>query len=234
MSRKGNINRKDRFGPRAKSRKEESLDKRTFLLIVMNGEQTEKKYFSEFKKRADQGSVILKVRKGDPTKVLAKAQEEASLSKVPYDEVWLVFDKDHYQSLSSVVSEAKKLSPKKAKSPSSETETRFEVGWINNSFELWFLLHFKDVGSSPIEQKTCERELQKFLRKKTGNPNFKYEKNGNHYKLLEQHGVEGEAINRANKLLREAKKKRPDAPWEVNPSTRIHELVKKLRKLESK
>lgn len=102
------------------------------IYIYSEGDRTEPEYFSFF----NLSRVKIKTRpvKKDPTTLLKKAidyinQEDFDLNR---DEKWCVFDKDDVpkDKYNEVIREAEKFG--------------FKVGWSNQAFEYWLLLHLQD------------------------------------------------------------------------------------------
>ena len=83
----------------------------------------------------------------------------------------------------------------------------------NDSFELWFLLHYQDLWTE-----THRDQLYKML---SMHRVEKYEKPGNLFKEIKAY--RSIAIKRAEKLL-----KAIETPENTNPSTTVHILVEKL------
>lgn len=186
------------------------------LLIVCEGEQTEKHYFQSFK--SDKLHLDVRPYVGQPRQIVLRA--EALMARRSYDEVWVVFDLDYdatrgdeqYQEFTNALRLAK--------------SKEIEVAYTIDAFELWFRLHYEQV-SNGLSRKALYQDLSKRW-------DIKYEKDGKREafaknifsKLAEDENADvKEAIKRAEKLL----KARKNLPLkEQNPVTTVHLLVKKL------
>lgn len=124
-------------------------------------------------------------------------------------DVWCVFDRD--TSPSEQFNGAIRLAERSG----------FHVGWSNDAFELWFLLHFDDISAA------LDRKLYgPMLSRRLGRP---YEKRAPDLRGLLK-DKEAEAITRATKLA--STWTETDSPADRNPCTTVHELVQVLRGLE--
>lgn len=175
--------KKERRNAKAgKSRKMNTRSKRVHFLIICEGEQTEPNYFKAL--IADQSSVVREVYiEGEGCATIALVQRALEIKKelewengFEFDRVWVVFDKDDFKDFNDAIGMAKK--------------NRLKSAWSNEAFELWYYLHFEYLDDK-ISRKDYIKKLQKMIRKRTGNVNFKYRKNDpNFYKLLQQIGDE--------------------------------------------
>ncbi len=105
---------------------------RTRVLIVCEG-NTEKAYFDGLKETLTKDIAIdVKAIGKDPCELLQKARElrdKAERKNQPYDEIWLVFDRDE-------------VSPANLQQVLKEAQAEgFNVAFSNPKFELWLLLH---------------------------------------------------------------------------------------------
>lgn len=142
-------------------------------------------------------------------RLLKEAKEIRDKEQTPYDSCWLVFDKDDFGDFNQAIREA--------------TDAGFKVAWSNESFELWYLLHFR-YHNTALGRKECIKALEEEIRKH--DPKFKYEKGStNMYRTLSQCGDQGQAIKRAGRL----RDNYTDKDFaKHNPCTRVDELVKEL------
>jgi hypothetical protein len=181
------------------------LDKKEInqrFLITCEGEKTEPNYFDKFRTN----KVILKI-KGCGYNTLKLVEETITLKNDDdYDQVWCVFDKDSFptENVEKAISMARKNGIKTA--------------FSNESFELWYLLHF-DYLTAALSRKDYINPLSDKFK-------FKYEKNDEtmYERLLSRQQT---AITNAQRLLTEYKSYNPD---KNNPSTTIHKLVQVLNK----
>lgn len=202
------------FRPRSRSREEfyKKKNQRYYFLIVTNGEKTEYNYFSDLSKDLPKGSIQIKtvIKNGSPMAVVKKALKLATTEELP-DECWAVFDKDQFPDFDNAVSKLK-------------NNNRVHAAYSNPSFELWVLIHFQNV-TSQIDQKSCIAKLNPYFKKHTQK---EYEKNGQIYKILNEHGDHEKACKSAEIMFKQAGSQKP---WMKNPTTEIHKLFKKLQNI---
>lgn len=187
------------------SRRVSSRSEKKKILIVCEGSRTEPEYFQAFrvpKQVCDiQGS-------GNNTLSLVKQAKNLS-EKEDYSEVWCVFDRDSFPKTN--VLGALRLAKKYG----------FKCAFSNESFELWYVLHFEYLDTQITRKQYCSK-LSKHL-------GFTYSKGSQTiYKNLIT--MQSTAIKNAQKLLKEI---RPEGtcPFEARPTTTVHELVIKLNKI---
>jgi len=136
------------------------------------------------------------------------------------DQVWCIFDvddfyKDDSPGLLSLVERAH--------------ENNIKIAYINECFELWVLLHFRNQTSAISRGDDLEKAIQKEFEK---NGLGTYEKNKKVFKELLPFQLD--AIKNSKRLLTESyekinwRKRLSDAG---NPSTAIHFLVEEINKL---
>lgn len=213
MSKQGRINKRRNFTSMlgtAANRSEESLNTIKTFLIITEGVQTEVKYFKSFP--LYNGSRIMQViGAGSNTLSLVefaknKLQDFKDKNHEIFDEVWLVFDKDSFPDdhFDNAIRSAQ--------------SNGFKVAYSNESFELWFLLHFKYM-TSQISREQCIELLNEHL-------NSEYHKNSDdmYEKLLPYQEL---AIQRANQL-KSVHGVMP--PHETNPITFVVDLVEELNR----
>ncbi len=182
------------------------------LLIVCEGSKTEPNYFDSIKALMPKhiAEVIDVDGQGFNTQSLVNhaqgIRDKKKKTDYPYDEVWVVFDKDSFE-------------PDKFDNAIHSAEAMgMKVAWSNEAFELWYILHFvaRQSAMSRTEYKDC-------LTKHLGTP---YQKNDPdmHSKLKEK-GNEADAVQRAIQL-QESHIGTPH--HSQNPCTKVNELVEKL------
>lgn len=198
-------------------------------MIVCEDGETEPRYFRTFAPLFPRETLYLKaigtgqVSKWVVEKAIAERQLLAQEAGKEVDEVWAVFDKDDAQ-LSQGATKNFEDALLMAK------QFNIGVGYSNEVFELWLLLHFSDVSPSrEIPRQEIYSRLEKSVRKFSGYENFEYV----HGKpaildLTHQLGDESKAIERAHKLVEAQSQK---TPITANPSTKVHLLVNRLRDL---
>jgi hypothetical protein len=153
----------------------------------------------------------------DPRSVLnAIKRFEKENPEIKYDKAWLVIDRDSFS--------------KENFKGTIETARQKEicVAYSNECYELWLLLHFKDVNSHKTREE-IKKELNSEFQKNFG---LKYDKSEKHvYGMLIDR--QEEAIKRANKLIENLLKLNGKLnPYNDNPSTKIHLLVECLNNLD--
>lgn len=186
------------------------------MLIVCEGEQTEKHYFQSF--RSGKLHVDVQPYVGQPRQIVLRA--EALQNRRDYDEVWVVFDLDfdssrgleQYQEFERAIELAKKKGCK--------------VAYTIDAFELWFRLHYERITTS-VGRKALYKDLSKRWK-------VNYERDGKRAdfaksipeKLSADEAADvKKAIERAAAML----EKRGDLPMaERNPITTVHLLVERL------
>jgi hypothetical protein len=205
-----------------KKRKEKTREVRVYFLIVCEGEKTEPNYFKSFKKNVKSFVYTIDTF-GEATNtkdLVRKTIAARDKSSQQYDSVWAVFDKDSF-------------SPNNFNSAISLAEANdVKVGWTNEAFELWYLLHFQYRNTamsrtdykSAIEEEVNAKMVAISKSKKT--QKFVYEKNSkNMYAVLEKYGNQQQAIKNAEKLI----ENHNCTNYSIhNPCTRIHLLVQEL------
>lgn len=134
------------------SRKEKNRKIRKRIYIICEGEKTEHNYFNGFKER-NSGVEIIPIggQYTDPKNIVEFAEKRIDKWSIDFeygDAVWCVFDVD--RNSDHVLKEANDYAISK----------NINVGLSNPCFELWFLLHFKDVFSSI----TCEEVIHDLKR----------------------------------------------------------------------
>lgn len=185
---------------------------RKIYLICTEG-KTEANYFSNYK--SSTGPVVIPLDKSDSKKSLVKKTIEEKKNKIlkgefneKLDEAWVVLDRDanlqNKQDKTHFI-QALELAKK----------NNINVAYSNDSFELWFLLHFQDLWAAKYRDQLC-----KMLTMHRGK---KYAKPDNIYSEIKH--LRSIAIERAIKLLTSGAK-----PEDANPSTAVHLLVGKLLK----
>lgn len=190
----------------------DNISERKYFLIVSEGERTEPNYFNYFKKFLPKNLVETIDVHGEGDNTLNIVKKAINLKKIRennvllpnFDEVWAVFDKDDFPD--KRYNEAIKFAGL----------NNVESGHSNQSFELWYVLHFQFL------QNALHREdYIKILSKKI---NRKYKKNDlKVIDILFAKGNVRRAINWA-KALDNIK----TTPAKTCPHTRVHILVERL------
>jgi hypothetical protein len=97
----------------------------------------------------------------------------------------------------------------------------------NQSFEIWYLLHFMEYSTAYIHRNDIVKKLKIYLGKE-------YEKSDNKiYELLKSKGSEEKAIENAKKLIQSAENDSDERNPLRNSSTNVYVLIEKLKDLTS-
>lgn len=205
-----------------KKRKQNTKEVRVYFLIVCEGEKTEPNYFKSFKSNVKSFVYTIDtLGEGSNTLDLVKRTIKARKnSSQKYDRVWAVFDRDSF-------------SPDNFNGAIHLANSQdIKVGWSNEAFELWYLLHFqyRNTSMSRTEyKKAIEDEINAKIAKesKSKKPKkFEYKKNSTEmYSILEKYGNQAQAIKWAEQLI----DTHTCENYAIhNPCTLIHLLVKEL------
>ncbi|MDT6993832.1 RloB family protein [Burkholderia cenocepacia] len=176
------------------------------ILIVCEGEKTEPGYFNGFRVAGE----VCDVR-GLGANALSLVREANKIyKKGDYTEVWCVFDRDSFprKNVIAALNQA--------------AAWGFKCAFSNESFELWYVLHFCYLDTQITRKDYCDK-LSGFLDRK-------YRKND---PLIfdELSARQEQAIKASKKLFKNIVVngvERADA----RPHTSVHELVERLRALE--
>lgn len=186
------IKREKRIAKAAKKRKENIRSKIVRFLIVCEGSRTEPNYFRALVR--DRYSEVREeeiIGEGKSTCALVKRtlqikNELEHRRQLPFDHIWVVFDKDDFTDFNKAIELAK-----------SHT---FKCAWTNEAFELWYLLHFRYLDTG-VSRRDYIEKLQNEIRKHSGYENYKYQKNDKSiYKILTTIGDEKLAKRYAKRL----------------------------------
>ncbi len=207
------------YSPR--SRKHEPRQIKFRILVVCEGTKTEKFYFESIEKEYKQKILYELDTHGEgvnTVQVVDKAIELAA--KDDYDAVWAVFDKDDF--------EADKFNAAILKA----ANHNIGCAWSNESFELWYLYHFKNI-TTPLKRTDNIRRFEKAV-----NESKKYQKE--HPKQKYSYG-KGDKDTYKNILLKYGSQESAIMWAEVqsrsfndekyadhNPCTMVFKLVKQL------
>jgi len=199
------------WAKRSLERKIDIRPERERILIVCEGAKTEPNYFKSIQSTLPRHVVEICIYgEGANTQSLVNRAKEIHNSKkgtdYPYDETWVVFDKDSFGSdqFDNAIRSAE--------------STGMKAAWSNEAFELWYILHFeaRQTGMSRTEYKNCLTEYLETPYKKN-DPDM--------YSRLVAKGDESKAIQRAKSLL----SSHNGIPHhDANPCTKVNELVEKL------
>lgn len=178
------------------------------ILIICEGEVTERRYFLDLKEFAKNKPVDVEISRevGEPLKavqIAVRLRHEADVAaerdldpNQRYDQVWTVFDVDEHATLNA----ARQLAG----------ENGIQLAISNPCFELWALLHFQEQRAH-IERRPLVLLLQRHLPE--------YDKTLAFAKL---HPTYVDAVRRAEELEQEAE--RQDETGR-NPTTGVYRLT---------
>lgn len=140
-----------------------------------------------------------------------KMTAKAVKNKVPYSQIWCVFDRDSF--------------PLKNYARAFELAhaNNIRTAWTNEAFELWYLLHF-DYCDSAISRNDYAKKLSE--------RGFDYDKADR--EVYDKIQLQQEtAIWNAKRLERHWNESGVHSPERQNPSTSVHHLVEFLNELAS-
>lgn len=193
------------MGINIKGRNENKRTTRKKILIVCEGAKTEPSYFKSF--RVAKKICDIKGFGANTASLVKKANQLKEMGD--YSEVWCVFDRDSFTKKS--VTAALQLA----------ADLGFKCAFSNESFELWYVLHFCYLDTQITRHDYCQR-LNGYL-------TSPYKKNDPRmYDLLQ--GRQEVAIKNAE-TLEKAMRKPGMSPFDARPSTTVHHLVKRLNHL---
>ena len=186
------------------------------ILIACEGEKTEPNYFVDVRRRFEKVSDDLCVvlpECGVPMSVVRRAKKEKKAAKYegrPFDEVWVVFDRDEHPDVENAIQMAR--------------ANKFGIAFSNPCFELWYLLHFQNQTGF-IDRHAAERTLREHI--------DGYDKNLKDLYATRLHDKEDEATTRAEGLQARYEKDEQDTAgkkkWsDTNPFTTVDRLLKAL------
>jgi hypothetical protein len=192
-------------------RRPAATQERRRVLIVCEDSKSVRYYFESFEvdsKRAEVFPVGTGMNTDSLVEEAIKLKDEAVGACQPYNEVWCVFDRDSFPLAN--YDRAFQLA----------RNNGIKVGWANEAFELWYLLHFNyhDTGISRHDYKAKLK------------PNLDYDKGDKTiYAKVKDH--QETALRNARKLERYWNDRGERFPERQNPSTSVHKLVEFLNEL---
>lgn len=191
-----------RQNSRYRQRDVDTREIRQRFLIVCEGGKTEPNYFIKF--RTNKTVINIEGLGCNTISLVTKAIE--LMKNDDYNQVWCVFDRDIFPP--EIFNAAFELASRNG----------IKIAYSNESFELWYFLHFDYLDTALTRDDYCKR-LNKYLGRK-------YEKNDeNMYEVLLAY--QPDAIRNAKILL---KQYNPSNPVKDNPSTTVHLLVEELNR----
>jgi len=184
------------------------------ILIVCEGENTEPLYFEQFKLTT---ATIKAVGEGYNTTSLVGRAEKLS-KEDDYDQVWCVFDKDDFKEFNDAIYMAEGMS--------------FHVGYSNQAFEYWLILHFEDHQGGGMHRDDYCDKLNGYLKEFGVEYDCDSKKITKEIFTILQSKESGKlkqtlAIERAKRIL---KYHEGTPPAKAESSTTVFELVEELEK----
>jgi hypothetical protein len=195
----------------------ETREERQYILVVCEGIETEPNYFEAFKKELPREVVDIAIEgEGMNTISLVERAEELrtrrAMTDVPFDQVWVVFDKNSFDpdDFDNAINKAQ--------------SKNMLCAWSNEAFELWYILHFeyRTTGMPRDEYKGKLKEHLGEIYKKN-DPEM--------YDKLRRKGDQLQAIAWARRLHAEARAA-GTPPSGSNPCTTVYALVEELNKFK--
>ena len=124
------------------------------ILLIVQGECTEKDYFNLLKRRLRLSSLTIKVESQSPENLIDRTKTTISRDKeAPFSAIYYVVDVDETsdEQFRQAFKAAKKATNRK-------TEYHFVVS--HESFEAWLLAHFEDIRNKNISRTTMGKRFQ--------------------------------------------------------------------------
>lgn len=190
------------------------------FLIISEDTKSSTDYFKALIKEvqaACSGSEVVPIAKDSvvqgygmsTTRLLEEAKSIRAKRQIPFDRCWLVFDKDDFSDFNRAIREA--------------TDAGFDVAWSNESFELWYLLHFRYHNTASSRSK-CTKALEAEIQK--CKPSFRYDKGSSSmHSILAEHGNQEQAIKNAERLRNNYQ----DTDYSShNPCTHVDRLIREI------
>lgn len=188
-------------------RRQPTRQERPTALLGCEG-QTEIEYFLGFRRAFRIPTIHLHFTEpgGDPSILLKRVEERFRAGEGEFDAVYCLFDRDehyHFEATCRAIADKGRLVYKRKEAPLAAIVS-------NPSFDLWLLLHFRDIRA-PLDRAAALKQLGQCCAKfEKGQPGC--------YELT--CATLDTAISRADRLVSRS-----------NPSTEVGQLIVELRKL---
>lgn len=131
------------------------------ILIVCEGEKTEVNYFGAIRKEKRLPSADIEIVPSDygtaPQQIVEYAEDFFHVKNKAYDRIYVVFDRDDHPSYHNALNSAA-ARDKKLKNDNGSKVPFTAIPSVPN-FELWLLLHFRDV-LAPIHRNEVYAQLR--------------------------------------------------------------------------
>ena len=212
MSRRGKGNNRSGVPRRSFKR----LPRKTTILIVCEGKETERNYFDGLKREdAVRQRFAVTVKRGKGGSPLAVADRAIKLKKQAgnkYDEVWCVMDVESSNNMTALKKASARLERKKIR-----------LCLSNPTFEVWLLAHFEKTATA---FPNCDAVISRLNWHWQQHFGEKYDKaDRNIYSRLAP--LTNNAIQNARRVLQTHHASRP-CVLDCNSSTEVHLLVSRL------
>jgi hypothetical protein len=172
------------------------------ILILSDGTETEPNYFKALRKAWRLATLTVPEKHiGQAKQVIEAAHKQAG----DYEEVWCVVDRDELDAATFDTAIA-------------QCRGKIRAAWSNESFELWFVLHYTNAPARGVEAR--KRYIEQ-IEKLTG---VKYDKAADHWSALE--AQLDAALQNADRLMTQYTSSEP--PSACCPGTRVQELIRAL------
>lgn len=189
------------------------------LLIVTEGTKTETNYFNSIKERIQErfkeniivDKIDLEVKGIGRGTMGVVEQALKSRNRHTYSQVWVLIDKDNFTDFDQAIKKAE--------------DEGLNVGWSNQSFELWYLLHFQEV-SGRMENETIINRLSIHLRQHGITRNQYSKSDPLSYDDLK--ATINDAIARSKRIMEMHQNYGNKTPSVMNPATTVYKLIEDL------
>lgn len=208
-------------GPRTSKDRDAKSNKRPVpgkFLLLCEGD-TEASYFQSFPMRPKMLTAVPTGMQG--MRLVTEAQERLRLLRHPHrnedvpDQLWVVFDRDDI-SPDEFNKAVLALEPAEQEYAPDPPETHLRIAYSNESFELWFVLHYQFHNTPSVRQWYCDK-VEELIGEH-------YDKNRTPlYDTL--HPLQATAIAHAKRLHAE---QASATPADGNPCTTVYALVEEL------
>jgi hypothetical protein len=189
-------------------------EQRKDILIVCEGEKTEPQYFQDLASFHKLSTVEIVGAGRVVLSLVEYAEELQGKNGKRYEEIWCVFDRDSFPAdqFDNAVHKA-------------SNHKFLKCAWSNEAFELWYVLHFRYLDTG-VHRHQYIGQLDDELKKINEKP---YQKNTPGFYSLLGPERRDQAIAHAERLTDVHGDTCPC--HQRNPTTTVHELVKRLLRL---
>lgn len=215
---------KKRRADRRKRDREFKNPKANSFLIVTEGKRTEPLYFKGLATRIKEqigGNVeVYEVPQIDihgegcaTNRLIEKTDEIVNKSKIRYQNILVVFDKDDFIDFDEAVAIGKRK--------------EYNIAWSNQSFEYWLYLHF-EYSESALHRHEWNKKLSEIFKKYQLGSEAYYKNDENIYALVDTYDGVATAIKNAKRRMAKFDEEK-DKPSSYDPGTTVYQLVEQLK-----